>query len=207
MRGVERYSRKNGGKHQLDVHVLKKNTFAADRVTQLDKGHPIQGDKAMIKLPLHRAFLASLLAASLFTPAMAAPGASLGQAWPNTQDVSASPHWHVYLFTAGGIRYVQINDLNGNIRGAVATANGQFLVLPMGRDAQHFATPQHPLASGDTVVPLASYAETVYRDQSVRIDAVPLSDGSTSFTAAPLTTVNTAVGPCDDPVECGGHAP
>jgi hypothetical protein len=192
----------------LVAHVLKKNTFAADRVIQLDKEHPIQGDKAMIKLPLHRAFLASLLAASLFAPAMAAPGAGLGQAWPNTQDLSASPHWHVYLFTAGGIRYVQINDLNGNIRGAVATANGQFLVLPMGRDAQHFATPQQPLVSGDTVVPLDSYAETVYRDQSVKIDAVPLCDGSTSFTAAPVTTFHaTALAPCDDPVECGGHAP
>lgn len=159
----------------------------------------------MIKLPLHRAFLASLFVVGLSAPVMAAPGASLGQAWPNAQDVSASPHWHVYVFTAGGVRYIQINDLGGNIRGAVATANGQFLVLPMGRDAAHIATPQHPLASDGTAVPLDSYAETVYRDDSVSLDVVPLSDGSLRFTAAPATTVTTAASPCDDPVECGGH--
>lgn len=161
----------------------------------------------MIKLPLHRAFWASLVAIAISTSAMAAqsPSSGLGQAWPNAQDVSASPHWHVYVFTAGGVRYIQVNDLAGNIRGAVATANGQFLVLPMGRDARQIVTPQQPLVPADTVVPLDSYAETVYRDESVRLDAVPLSDGSMRFTVAPATTT-TVASPCNDPVECGGHA-
>ena len=44
------------------------------------------------------------------------PSSGLGQSWPNTTDVSASPHWHVYVFQRNGVRYVQINDLSGKVR-------------------------------------------------------------------------------------------
>lgn len=160
----------------------------------------------MIKLPLHRAFWASLVAIAISTSAMAAqsPNSGLGQAWPNARDVSASTHWHVYVFASNGVRYIQINDLGGGVRGALATANGQFLVLPMGRDAQHIATPQHSLERSETAVPLDSYAETIYRDGSIRVTAVPLSDGSMAFTAA-FSTTSATLAPCD-PLDCAVHA-
>lgn len=161
----------------------------------------------MIKFLPRRAICAGLVVMGLSASALAAEpaGTGLGQAWPNAQDVSASSHWHVYVFTTNGVRYIQINDLNGNVRGAFATANGQYLVLPMGRDAQRISTPQQPVSTSDTVAPLTSYAETVYRDASVQLNAVPLSDGTTMFMAAPSTTSTTAVSPCDNPVECNGH--
>ena len=49
-----------------------------------------------------------------------APSTGLGQAWPNTADVSASPNYHAYVFVLGGIQYIQINDLNGKVRAAFA---------------------------------------------------------------------------------------
>ncbi|MEI7037882.1 hypothetical protein WAT24_14020 [Fulvimonas yonginensis] len=157
-----------------------------------------------------RAIWAGLVVMGISTAAVAAqpPGTGLGQAWPNAQDVSSSPHWHVYVFTQGGIRYVQVNDLNGHVRGAFATANGQFLVLPMGRDAQRMATPQQSPRLSRTVVPLASYGETIYRDSSIQLSAVPLSDGTMMFTATQTaTTTQSATGDCGtNPMECGAHS-
>lgn len=168
----------------------------------------------MIKILPRRALGVGLIVMGLSAPVFAAQplGAGLGQAWPNAQDVSASPHWHVYVFSANGVQYVQVNDLNGNVRGAFAAANGQFLVLPMGRDFQRISTPQQPLALSSTVVPLDRYAETVYSDGNIRLNAVPLSNGTVQFTATPLqaaTTANnvgTTVAPCDDPENCSSHA-
>jgi hypothetical protein len=128
----------------------------------------------------------------------------LGQAWPNAQDVSASTRWHVYVFANNGIRYIQVNDAYGNVRVAFGAANGQFLILPMGRDAQRIATPQQTPTSSSTAVPLTSYTETVYRDDSIQLTAVPMSDGTTVFTASTITT-NSTVAPCNDPAECNGH--
>lgn len=160
----------------------------------------------MNKLLPRRALCAGLVVLGLSASAFAAepPSTGLGQAWPNARDVSASSNWHVYVFKANGIQFVQVNDLRGNVRGAFAAANGQFLVLPMGRDAQHISTPQQPVKLASTVVPLASYAETIYRNGSVQISATPLSNGTTMFTATTATTT-TAVSPCDNPVECSGH--
>lgn len=160
----------------------------------------------MIKFPPYRALCAGLIVMGLAAPAFAAqpPGTGLGQAWPNASDVSASPHWHVYVFTAGGVQYIQVNDLDGNVRGAFASAGGQFLVLPMGRDAQRIATPQQPLALSRDVVPLASYAETVYRGNGIQLNAVPLSNGATTFTATPSTA--SLMAPCEgDPEDCNTH--
>ncbi|MCX7512847.1 hypothetical protein [Frateuria sp. STR12] len=162
----------------------------------------------MIKFLPRRALCAGLVVFGFSASALAAQPLStgLGQAWPNAQDVSANPHWHVYVFANNGIRYVQVNDLNGNIRTAFGAANGQFLVLPMGRDAQRLSTPQQPLSTSDTVVPLTSYTETVYSDSSIKLEAVPMSDGTTMFQAAPTTSALAApVSPCDNPVECNGH--
>lgn len=163
----------------------------------------------MIKFLPRRAICAGLVVMGLSASAFAAQplGTGLGQAWPNAQDVSTSPHWHVYVFANNGVQYIQVNDLNGNVRVAFAAANGQFLVLPMGRDAQRIATPQQPLSTSSTVVPLSSYAETVYRGGSVQLNAVPMSDGTTTFTATPSTTTNSTLTPCDNPENCSGHSP
>lgn len=161
----------------------------------------------MIKFLPRRALCAGLVVMGLSASAFAAEpsGTGLGQAWPNAQDVSASSNWHVYVFAANGIRYVQVNDLWGNVRGAFAAANGQFLVLPMGRDARHISTPQQPLRLASTVVPLTSYAETVYRDSSMQVNATPLSNGTTMFTATPsTTTTTTTAAPCNL-LDCSGH--
>lgn len=159
----------------------------------------------MIKHLSRRAIFAGLVVMGLSAPVFASESSStgLGQAWPNAQDVSTNSNWHVYVFTVNGIRYVQINDLNGNVRGAFAAANGQFLVLPMGRDAQRIATPQQPMTLDNSVVALTSYAQTVYRDAAIQVQATPLSSGATMFTAASSTT--TLVAPCDNPAECSTH--
>ncbi|HEU4669943.1 MAG TPA: hypothetical protein VFR91_04520 [Dyella sp.] len=117
-----------------------------------------------------------------------APSSGLGQSWPNATDVSANPHWHVYVFEKDGIRYVQVNDLNGGVHGAIATAGGQVLVLPIGRDSQNVSTAT--ATSGTTST------QTVYSDSQVTISATPLSTGATQL------TVSTCTG---DPFECNTH--
>lgn len=161
----------------------------------------------MIKSLPRRAICACLVVMGLSASALAAQPSStgLGQAWPNAQDVSASTHWHVYVFASNGIRYVQVNDLNGRVRAAFATANGQYLVLPMGRDAGRVSTPQHAYQAARGVVPLTAYGETVYRDRNLQLRAVPLSDGTTMFTATSTDVAATVTTPCDDPAVCNTH--
>lgn len=163
----------------------------------------------MIEFSPRRALCAGLVVMGLSASAMAATplGTGLGQAWPNAQDVSASTHWHVYAFSNGGVKYVQVNDLSGNVRVAFANVGGQFLALPMGRDAKRLATPQQPMAIADSAVPLVSYEETIYRDGSTQLNAVPLSNGATMFVAEPSTTTYSVATPCDDPEQCSGHSP
>lgn len=159
----------------------------------------------MIKILPRRALLAGLVVMGFSASAVAATSTGLGQAWPNAQDVSASTHWHVYTFANNGVQYVQVNDLFGNVRVAFANINGQFLVLPMGRDAQRLSTPQQTALTSSTTVALASYAETVYQSSGVTLQAVPMSDGTVTFTATPSATPTAA--PCDDPEECSSHSP
>lgn len=118
----------------------------------------------------------------------AEPASGLGQAWPNAPDLSASPRWHVYAFDRDGVRFVQINDEAGRVRGAFATAGGQFLVLPMGSGATVTASP-------NAAAP--STGETVYDDGTVRVTASTASDGTLQLRAA--------LDPCKDPVECSTH--
>lgn len=148
----------------------------------------------MIKIFRTSLIAAAVFAASAFTAnAIAAdtPSTGLGQSWPNATDVSASPHWHVYVFVKDGVRYVQVNDTNGGVRSAIATAGSQVLVLPIGSDAQ------------DTVTTPAttSSAETVYSDDEVTIQAATVS----TTTGATQFTVSAAAAPCSDPADCGSH--
>ena len=120
------------------------------------------------------------------------PSTGLGQSWPNATDVSASPHWHVYLFQRDGVRYVQINDLNGTVRAAVASAAGSFLTLPLGSDAAQVATPSEPLAvTGSTA------GDIVYQDSTLKVLVAPQADGT--------TRTYVASGNCTDPVECSSR--
>lgn len=138
---------------------------------------------------LRRAMLGGCLAIGVQGAAMAAPAASeLGRAWPNTSDVSRSPHWHVYVFERDGVRYIQVNDAQGRVHGAFATANGTFLVLPMGtadvRTSVRRPTDPSSLPTG---------SETVYRDATLQVTMTPQANGRALLTAAET---------CTDPARC-----
>lgn len=141
-----------------------------------------------------RAALGMFLGLSLSGLAVAAEPAAtgLGQAWPNAVDVSLSPHWHVYVFVMNGVKYVQVNDINGNVIGAVGTAGGQFITLPIGEDSQYVSTQQHAAKTSSIATATPT---TVYRDSSTIVTATPQSNGMTT-----LTFSNAAI--CTDPGEC-----
>ncbi|MFC4526981.1 hypothetical protein ISN76_09785 [Dyella halodurans] len=131
--------------------------------------------------------MASGLSSAMATDGL--PSTGLGQSWPNATDVSASPRWHVYVFQRQGVRYIQVNDLNGKVHTAFAAAAGNFLGLPVGVDAAGLATPQEPLP-----VPASKKGEIVYQDAAVKVFVAPQADGSLRVFAAS--------GDCTDPIEC-----
>ncbi|MGR0116378.1 hypothetical protein [Ralstonia pseudosolanacearum] len=118
------------------------------------------------------------------------PATGLGQAWPNAADASTSPHYHAYVFMLGGVKYVQINDSNGNIIGAIGTANGQFLTLPIGRYSQYVTTPGQAPPGTPAAAPT-----TVYQDGATAIRATPQLNGAISLQAVD----------CQDPAACAGR--
>lgn len=133
------------------------------------------------------AFLSAAFVALLTSVAHAGtvPATGLGQSWPNATDVSASPRFHVYVFQRSGVRYVQVNDAAGTVRGAVAVVDDQALDLPVGVDANRWSE----AAAGS-----ATAGETVYRDEAVSIAVVPQPDGTMRLMAVP--------GECTDPGKC-----
>lgn len=144
-----------------------------------------------------RAFLTGLAVLALEMPVIGftqSPAVGLGQSWPNAPDVSANSNWHVYVFELNGIRFIQVNDVNGNVLGAVGTANGQFMTLPMGVFAQYVTTPQQ---SGASTPNNSNSASVVYQDTSVLITASPMRNGVTQLTATAT--------PCQNPEDCGQH--
>jgi hypothetical protein len=141
----------------------------------------------------HRALLSLALLFGCGTAAATTlSGTGLGQSWPNAADLSASPNFHAYRFEKQGVRYVQINDANGNVRGAVAYIDGQVLDLPIGVDASHWVVATDPAA------PVTG--ETVYQDQSMTVHAAPQSDGTVRLLLAP--------GNCNgNPADCSMKGP
>jgi len=135
-------------------------------------------------------FLALCLSGAAFAQA---PSTGLGQSWPDAQDVSASPNYHVFVFVLGGVSYIQVNDFYGNILGSVGTANGQYITLPIGRFAQLVSTPQQP-APASNATP-ATAPVVVYNDGATTVTATPMSDGTLQLNAKGSTTQ------CD-PVDC-----
>jgi hypothetical protein len=142
---------------------------------------------------IRRATLAGMIAlgtactaaAQTSPPAAAATG--LGESWPNSPDVSANPNWHVYVFHKDGIRYVQINDRNGNILAAVGEATGMVFALPIGMDAQRVQV-SSARDGGITSQP-------VYQDAEVTLMMAPQDDGSLGVLA---------MSSCTDPGVCTG---
>lgn len=141
----------------------------------------------------------SLVGATGVAMAANPPSSGLGQAWPNAADVSASPHWHAYVFTLGGVKYIQVNDLNGNVLGAVGTANGQFITLPIGAFSQLVSTPQQPAVNTQATSEAAPTAAptTVYQDATTQVTATPMSNGTVMLQAA-----NTKGSGYCDPIVC-----
>jgi len=121
------------------------------------------------------AVLTSLfLATASVMAASTAPAPDLGKSWPNAADVSASPRWHVYVFHRDHVEYVQINDVNGTVRAAFATANGQTLVLPMGVDNASVSASQP-----SSVQTTTHGSELVYRDTQVVVMLASQPNGIT----------------------------
>lgn len=117
---------------------------------------------------------AGLACVLLATSALAAGPTStgLGQSWPNTTDVSTSPRYHVYVFQKQGVRYVQVNDASGTVRGAIAyTPAAGVLDLPIGADASRWIT-----STRDTKL-TGALGEQVYRDEIVTITVTPQAGG------------------------------
>ena len=147
---------------------------------------------------IRRTLLITLFSMGLCGAATAGtPSTGLGQAWPNAPDQSLSPNFHAYVFSIGGINYIQINDTAGNILGSVGAAGGQYIVLPIGKYAQLVSTPQQAAATTSTATPAAS-ATQIYNDGSTVVVATPMSDGTTK-----LNAVNSNM--CTDPAVCGGQ--
>ena len=144
--------------------------------------------------------LTALFVALLSTAAFAQPPATgLGQSWPNATDVSVSPHYHVYVFAREGIRYIQINDLNGTVRGAVALADNVVLVLPVGADAQYVTTQNGASLAG---AGNAGATETVYGDGRTRITATATNTGAVLINVAATPASMPTI--CTNPANCTG---
>jgi hypothetical protein len=136
---------------------------------------------------VRKALLAGFIAIGLTSTAFAqtsTPATGLGQNWPNAADQSASPNWHVYVFWLNGVKYIQVNDLNGTVHAAVGAAAGTTIVLPVGVDSQNVQT------TGSST---SSSAQTVYSDATTTVTATPQSNGATQFMVANV---------CDNPVTC-----
>nr|WP_205746497.1 hypothetical protein [Dyella soli] len=118
--------------------------------------------------------------------------------------MSANPHWHAYVFVLSGVKYIQVNDQNGNVLGAIGTSNGQFITLPIGAFAQLVTTPQQP-AAVTTSAQAAAAPATVYQDDSVQVTATPQTDGTVQLNAV-STRMNAVSTMSCDPVECNNRA-
>lgn len=134
------------------------------------------------------ALMTGLVAGPALATSPAATG--LGQAWPNSTDVSSSPNWHVYVFSRGSTKYIQINDAQGVVRGAFARTPYSLVGLPIGTDANNLSTPDEPLPA-----PASRTSVEVYSGDGVKAYVAPQADGTVRLMLVP--------GECkDDPIEC-----
>ena len=158
------------------------------RRTTIHQGKPMSHRQGSF---VRKAALAGLTALCITSTAFAqtaAPATGLGQSWPNAADVSANPNWHVYVFVLNGIRYIQVNDLNGTVHAAVGTANGTSIVLPVGVDSQNVTTPAQNAPASTSSSATSSAAQTVYQDNATTVTAAPQSNGTTQFSVLQTAT-------------------
>ncbi|WP_233842103.1 hypothetical protein [Dyella sp. 2HG41-7] len=128
---------------------------------------------APISHPVRKMILPAVMALSMTTVVAAhhaSPASGLGQSWPNAPDVSTSTRWHVYRFERDGIRYIQVNDLQGTVRAAVAETQGVAFALPVGVDAQNVAFINDSVPTDLT--------EVAYQDESLMVAVESQSDGT-----------------------------
>ncbi len=131
----------------------------------------------------------------------APPSHGLGQMWPNAQDVSANPQWHVYVFERDQIHYIQVNDSSGAVRAAFAVANGTALVLPIGGDADRASVLQQ---SPGTRISAAA-GQIVYHDTQSQVAMVPQADGiGWVVTTTPQASYSISASDCTLQ-NCGGR--
>lgn len=141
-----------------------------------------------------KTILTTAIALSMVTVATAqdaAPAAGLGQSWPNAADISTNAHYHVYRFERDGVAYIQVNDLQGQVRAAVATTQNTAFTLPVGVDAQHVTV----VAASTSASPDAT--QVVYQDDKLTVTALPQDDGSVSIMAM--------MADCSDPEFCAAN--
>ena len=123
--------------------------------------------------------------AMLATPSSASPAVSpignggprvarfgLGENFPVSEDVAADSNWKVYEFERDGIRYVQANDSQGNVRLAVGRIDGTFWVLPTGIDADRVHVPGNA-----TVIPIYASARRVHGTDALELWLYQTSSG------------------------------
>lgn len=133
----------------------------------------------MLKHSLPVPFLVLAVVAGLFAApsAMAACGCTddghgspllgghfLGQPFPPGGLVAQDAVWRVYEFEREGIRYVQINDINGIVHAAVGRIGPTLWVLPMGSDVDRVRTSD----DGSTAA-VSSGMRVVYRSAEVEV--------------------------------------
>lgn len=113
-----------------------------------------------------------------------APTAGLGSAWPNAQDVSRQPQWHVYVFMRDGVKYIQVNDTNGVVRGGIAASvsGDTRIALPLGL-GQVAVVPDGVAPVQGTVV--YSDANTVVSSTSSGLVASPQLMSAADCTSVP----------------------
>jgi hypothetical protein len=130
----------------------------------------------------------ALSMATVVTAQDTTPATGLGQSWPNATDVSTNVHYHVYRFERDGVAYIQVNDLQGQVRAAFATTQNGALTLPVGMDAQHVKIVTGPAAAS------LDATQVVYQDSALTVTVLPQGDGSLNIMAM--------MGDCSDPALC-----
>jgi hypothetical protein len=156
--------------------------------------------RAIVVSGLFAAALACGFTTSAFAQGPAIASTGLGQSWPNTVDASRSTQWHVYVFQLNGIRYVQVNDLNGVVHGAFEAANGTIIALPIGVDAANTVVrerPSNPVGAARGNAATTAPGETVYSDNAMTVSVAPNPTTSTNALYAVAVM-------CGNPYDCNG---
>jgi hypothetical protein len=110
-------------------------------------------------------------------------------------DNHSSPRWQAYVFMAGDMKCIQINDRDGTTQAVVCAPNGKAIALKVGPDGQaEGMSPSHSAPRFTRVISGAT--QMVYQDSATMVTATPQSDGTTLFYAISAADCNT--------YNCGG---